>query len=217
MKRLTPVLAIAVTISLPHLAVAQAPLGSNPTTAGIYLGGALGISVLEDVDFEGIDAETDAGFFGSLALGYSMPSGPMTIRGEAELAARANSVDQFADVDAEDNSDVSSIAGMLNAYLDYYILPNMALTVGAGIGYATVQADIAADDTSVFDEENDSGFAYQGRIGGRYDLGSGPSINVGYTYFAVDDLKIDNEIVVDEKVEFDYRSHSFHVGLSFAF
>lgn len=219
MKRFIPILSSAAVLALPQLATAQSPgpIGNNPTTAGIYLGGALGISVLEDVDFEGVDAETDVGFLGSLALGYGVPSGPMTFRGEAELALRANVVDEFADEGAEDNSDVSSAAGMLNAYLDYYILPNTAITVGAGIGYATVQADIAANDVSVFDEENDSGFAYQGRLGARYDFGGGPSVNVGYTYFAVDDLKIDNEIVEDEKIEFDYLSHSFHVGFSYAF
>ena len=124
------------------------------------------MSVLDDTNFERedgaeLDVESDAGFFGTAAIGYLLPQGPFNIRLEGELAVRTNLADSADDgtieVDALDNSDISSIAGMLNAHLDYYILPNTALSLGAGIGYGTVQADLAVDlngvDTSVFDEE----------------------------------------------------------------
>lgn len=226
MKRFLSVTAAIFACAVPQIADAQtapAPLGNNPTTAGLYMGLGLGVSVLDDVDIDSgggdIAAEMDAGFFGDLSIGYIIPQGPLSIRAEGELAVRANGVDQFNDLEALDESDISSVAGMANAYLDYYILPNTALTVGAGLGYAAVQVDLAVEvgnvDILLFDEESDNGFAYQGMLGARYDLAGGSTFDIGYTYFAVDDLTVDNEANVDS--DFDYLSHSFHIGYSYRF
>ena len=231
MKRLLFTATAIAALSVTQIAAAQAPvpLGNNPTTAGLYMGLGLGVSVLDDVDSDtdGIEltSEADVGFFGDVSLGYIIPFGSFNVRTEGEFAVRVNGVDNVeidgidADFEALDESDFSSLAGMANAYLDFYILPNTALTAGAGIGYATVQADLAAEiggvDVLLFDEESDSSFAYQGMLGARYDFAGGSTIDVGYTYFAVNDLTIDD--AAGDETDFDYLSHSFHIGYAYRF
>ncbi len=230
MKRLLFTATAVAALSVSQIAAAQAPvpLGNNPTTAGLYMGLGLGVSVLDDVDTDtdGIEltSEADAGFFGDVSLGYIIPFGAFSVRTEGEFAVRVNGVDnvenaQGTEFEALDESDFSSLAGMANAYLDFYILPSTALTVGAGIGYASVQADVAAEINGVgvllFDEENDSSFAYQGMLGARYDFAGGSTIDVGYTYFAVNDLTIDDAAGVE--TDFDYLSHAFHIGYAYRF
>lgn len=228
MERLVLAASVTAALALPCVAIAQTPtpVGNNPTTAGVYMGVALGVSVLDDTDFEDTSngaeatAESDAGLYGDLSVGYTIPLGTISIRTEGELAGRTNAVDEFQDGEAVENSDISSFAGMANAYADFYILPNMALSVGAGLGYATVQVDIASDvngvDVLFFDEETDSGFAYQGLLGARYDFAGGSTIELGYSYFAVNDLTV--EIASNgEDADFDYLSHSFNVGYVYRF
>jgi opacity protein-like surface antigen len=163
-----------------------------------------------------LTVEPNAGVLIAGAAGYNLPLGTMNFRMEGELAARLNSVDEIDDnlgnVAELDDADVSSIAGMANAYLDVYVVRNFALTVGAGLGYTRVTADLALIDDSA------SGFAFQGRAGARYNLGPNSVISLGYTYFAAPGLELDVE-VDDEDInsEFDYTNHGFHLGYAFNF
>ena len=222
MKRFLLAGTAAIALTLPQAVMAQSP-DNNPTFEGLYLGVGLGVSVLDDTDFDNgnseITAEADNGVFGDLSLGYTFPSGPVSFRAEGQLAARVNPVDNVNGAEAVDESDISSIAGMANGYIDYYILPNMAVTGGAGLGFATVQVDIAVDlngvDTLLFDEQNDTGLAYQGMLGARYDFDGGSSIDLGYTYFVANDLSVENEAGDDD--DFDYVNHAFNIGYSYRF
>lgn len=215
----------------PQLAQAQAPIGNNPTTAGIYVEGMVGANLLNDIDLDINTIADDAtikskvGAFGAAALGYSIPQGPINIRIEGELSIRGNKLDEFefADgtvLDGDDDAKTNAYAGMVNAHFDYYMIPNFALSVGAGIGYAKVEADTIVDGGAVnlivFDEESDSALAYQGRLGARYDLNNGGSLTAAYTYFATDDLTIEAANGANEST-FNYESHAIGLGFAFRF
>lgn len=226
MKIINTTVVLAATFTLPQIVHAQsANVTSNSVTIpGLYASIAVGVNVLDDIDFEldnGLEdtAETKNGLFSAISVGYSFPQGPVNFRMEGELSYRANDVDQLEDADDFDKDDVSALAGMLNAYVDYYIAPDVALTAGGGLGYAEVEADISVDagaiNLVIFDNEEDSGFAYQGRVGGRYDLSSNASLSLTYTYFAVDDLEIRS--AGGDNTDFDYNSHSFGLGYMYQF
>ncbi len=229
MKRSVLAAVAAATLGFSQTALAQSPT-NNPNLGGPYFAAGLGLNILDDTEFEDeenvvVTAEANAGFFTRLALGYVFPVGPVGFRAEGELALRANEVEEVDDngvqnLDALENSDISSIAGMLNGYFDWYVLPNTALTLGFGLGYANVQADIAVDldgvDVVLFDEESDAGFAYQSMLGARYDFNGGSSIDIGYTYFAADGLTVVDDID-DFDNDFDYSSHTFHIGYAYRF
>ena len=53
-------------------------------------------------------------------------------------------------------------------------------------------------------------------IGARYDFAGGSTINLGYTYFAIDGLEVEDQIANLDN-EFDYLSHSFHIGYAYRF
>ncbi len=221
MKRLLFTSAAASLLALPQVVAAQssAPAGNNPLNSGIYIEGALGVNAADEIEFDGGDGIVDSsidpntGFLGSLHLGYNLPQGALNIRVEGELAARANEVDEIeqdglANIELE-NADVTSLAFMLNGLLDYYITPNLALSAGAGVGAANVAFDLAVLD------DDDTGLAYQGRLGARYSFSGNSTVSLAYTYFATSELEVETEIGVD--LEFDYASHGFTLGYAYHF
>ncbi|MEL6963478.1 MAG: outer membrane beta-barrel protein [Pseudomonadota bacterium] len=236
MKRFSIFGAAAVALVLPELASAQStepapgPTGNNPTSAGLYVEGLLGLNLLGDidVDIEGVadDAviRSKVGAFGAVAAGFNLPQGPINIRLEGELSIRGNKLDEFefadgTSADGIDDSVTNAYAGMVNAHLDVYVLRNLALTAGAGLGYAWVKADTIVDvngiDAVVFDDETDTTFAYQGRVGARYDLTSNASITAAYTYFATGEVTVEDGVGVEST--FEYASHGITGGLAYRF
>ena len=224
MKRHFVGLALMSAFVSPQIALSQtsaptpAPVGNNPLQSGLYFEGMLGVNVADDLDLENQDngleavAEQNAGFLGGLTLGYNLPQGPLNIRVEGEAAVRVNTVDEIEDNGALivlENADVSSGTFMANAHLDYYIIPNFALTVGAGLGFTNVALDLAVIDDSA------TGFAYQGRAGARYSLDRNSTITLAYTYLAASELEVEGE--AGEDFEFDYASHGFTLGYAFHF
>lgn len=221
MKRLLPALSALTLLSLPQLASAQtySAGGNNPTVPGIYVEGMIGLNLQNETDLDFDDDIDDAsidpntGLLGGFAVGYNLPQGALNVRVEGELNFRANEVDdveeeQSGDVIELENADTSSFAGMVNAHLDYYIIPNLAVTAGAGIGYANVDLDLAVVD------DDASGFAYQGRLGARYNISQNNVISLGYTYFATSELEAEDD---GDDFKFDYENHGFHVGYAYHF
>ncbi len=224
MKRLFIVLpATVAALTLPQLVSAQtsAPVGNNPLKAGVYIEGMFGANFQgeTDIDFEDpnvVDASIDpnVGPLGGLAVGFNLPLGQMNMRFEGELSGRTNEIEELeldngAVID-EDDSSTSSIAGMANAHLDFYVLPNLAIAAGGGIGSASVTLDIEnlVDDDAI-------AFAYQARLGARYSFSQSATLSLGYTYFATTELEVDDDD--NEEITFDYTNHGVHLGLAYLF
>lgn len=219
-----PTLIAVGTVVLPTMASAQSSLSAsnNPLDGGIYIEGLLGVDIPNDVDIEVDDfasdftAETEVGTLFGLALGYSMPFDDLNVRAEAEFSARVSDVDTLDDsvngrIDLE-NAEVAVFAAMGNVHFDYYLLPNFALTAGVGIGYADVDLDVLVVNDS------GTGLAYQGRLGGRYSVGSDVTFGLAYTYFATADVTADDNILgVNSEAEYNFESHSFHASLAYTF
>jgi opacity protein-like surface antigen len=214
MKRLSCAFAVLALITLPNAASA----------AGLYFEGQLGLNLSDTIDFDresfsnDLTIEPNAGVLGSLALGNTIPLADIDIRIEGELAFRTNGVDDVDDnlgttVDIE-NADITSYAGMANVYLDFYVMPDFALTLGGGLGYANVDVD------AVVVSDSASALAYQGRVGARYNFTPNWTLGLAYTYFATTELEIDTEGVLGltaDEAKFDYTNHAIGLGVAYYF
>lgn len=78
---------------------------------------------------------------------------------------------------------------MANAYYDFpEMLPAISPFLGAGIGYAYLQASLNATGPSVasYFRTTDSAFAYQGTAGITYNFAENYAVNLAYRYVATD-------------------------------
>ena len=183
--------------------------GVSTSFAGTYISGNLGAVMLNDSDIDdGVDTGEftfDTGFVFVGALGSSMQNGG---RIEAELGYRKNDFDELkidgfgkGDIDG----DISSLSLMGNAYYDISTEGSFSPYIGAGLGFANIEADI--DDAG---SEDDTVFAYQFILGGSYTSSVGLSIDLQYRYFATDDPEFDG-------VDAEYRTHNVMIGFRQSF
>lgn len=195
-------------------------------TGGIY-----------DVDFS-YNAEFDTGTALSFAMGYDFGN---NFRIEAEFAYQKNDLDKagfryyenidvvlageqlvnevaFADVDFV-SGDISSLALMINGYMDFANTSAFTPFMTAGVGFAKVKNDMfsMAIDTFLFevDEEynlvsldqsgSDTILAYQVGAGVGYAVSETFTLDFKYRFFATEDPEFGS-------VNMEYASHNFYVG-----
>jgi opacity protein-like surface antigen len=183
--------------------------GVSTSFAGTYISGNLGAVIVEDSDFDAgplsgeFTFDTGFGFLG--ALGSSMDNG---VRIEAELGYRKNDFDEVkidglgkGDIDG----DISSLSLMGNAYYDFSTEGSFSPFIGAGLGYANIEADLDGAG-----DEDDSVFAYQLILGGSFASSETLSVDLQYRYFATDDPEFDG-------VDAEYSTHNFMIGLRQSF
>ena len=233
MKRLFLVTATT-TFCFSQLAMAQAPAPANPGL-GFYLEGVFGLTLLDEATFDtdllgGIvnldfDPTNDIGPNVGAAFGVALPLSNFKLRFEGEVAIRGNTVSDIENLGDEfetiNDSSIYSVSGMANTHADLYVTQHLALSVGGGLGYASVGADIAADvdgdGISFIDDESDTVFAYQLMAGVRYDIGQS-TVSLGYRYFATDDPEFEvdgSDGALDYTTE--YATHNFNVGYAYNF
>ena len=94
---------------------------------------------------------------------------------------------------------------MGNAYYDFSTEGSFSPYIGAGLGYANVEADL--DD---FGDEDDNVFAYQFILGGSFASSETLSVDLQYRYFATDDPEFDG-------LEAEYSTHNLMIGLRQSF
>jgi opacity protein-like surface antigen len=179
--------------------------GVSVSFAGTYISGNIGAVIVNDSDIDdGFDTgefsfDTGIGFLG--ALGSSFEGGG---RAEVELGYRKNDFDEIkvdglgsADIDG----DLTSSSLMGNAYYDISTEGSFSPFIGAGIGFANLEADL--DD---FGDEDDTVFAYQFILGGSFASSETLSVDLQYRYFATDDPDFDG-------LDSEYSSHNIMIGL----
>jgi opacity protein-like surface antigen len=206
-----------VALALPLLAASAA--AQHDDERRWYLEMGLGAVVPQDVDALGGTLEFDPGYDLNLRLGRNLGhlSERLTwsVEMEATYKEEAADSDTFSSVGSAPARKVSSTALLGNLVFDWHLTPKAALEFGAGLGYAP-QVDFKSRPSALtdFDLVESEGFVYQGLIGMRYQLGGSTSWHIGYKYFGIEQLTLE-----DAGIEVDYPDayHVFEVGLRWGF
>jgi len=184
-------------------------LGIPASYAGTYVSGSFGAVKANDSDLDdGIDTgeftfDTGYGFLG--AVGSSLQD---VGRVEVELGYRDNDFDKLK-VDglgsASIDGNFSSLSLMGNFYYDFSMGGSFSPYIGAGLGFANVEADLDG-----FDSEDDTVFAYQLIVGGSIAASETLSVDLQYRYFATDDPEFNG-------LDAEYSTHNLMIGLRQSF
>ena len=134
-----------------------------------------GVAIMPDSDVDAdivgegsfsADLEYDTGFVIGGAVGYKMDK----FRIEGAITYQQNDIDKLsAGGESESLSgDISTLAFILNGYLDFPTESPFTPYITAGAGYAKVEADIegGSDDDNLFIYQIGVGVGYAGRQGG---------------------------------------------------
>lgn len=172
-----------------------------------------GDAVADDV------ADFDGGFNASLAFGTSFGRwGMLSPRIEAELGYLANDVDTFDDITVAGpvatDGELNANYGLVNLLLDIPLGWGFTPFIGAGAGYANVEANIdlvtgavgpvVADDTT---------FAWNVTAGLSYDISRNITLELAYRYLQFTDVEFAGAGPV---VEDDVDNHQVNFGVRVA-
>jgi opacity protein-like surface antigen len=182
---------------------------------GPYMKGNLGYAIARDADFSDSSASAevdfDAGLGLGVAAGYDFGN---NMRLEAEIAYQKNDFDSIclgsSDVDL--TGDATSLALLLNGYLDFKNESPYTTYFMAGIGAAKAEINGFNVVGSGFPDENedDTVFAYQFGVGIGYAVTPKVNIDFEYRFFATCDPEFGD-------MEAEFSSHNLNVGLRVAF
>jgi opacity protein-like surface antigen len=142
-------------------------------------------------------SDADTGFVLGGTVGTTLDRWAQGLRVEMEVSYRRNDLGGNY-VEVPDTSDtetgvldgnLSTFAIMANAWYEFDIGSKMRPYVGGGVGWARMNADLVAlettpssgSDFTTSDEQ--SGFAWQLGLGGRYEVSPGVDVGIGYRYF----------------------------------
>lgn len=213
MKNTVLMMAVAV-LALTTAASAKA----DDWRSGLYIKGGIGLAYSRDQEYaDGVsarDTELKNGYYTQGAVGYDYGM----FRSELEVSYRRNDVDAHTLNGANlgnPGGDAESWAGMINGYVDIPTGTVVTPYIGAGIGFARVDAN--EYDTSGVDflDDGETDFAYQGMAGLDFAIDDALSLYTEYKYFAVDNAEV--RTVANNPSDLDYDSHTVSVGLRYSF
>ncbi|HVY13462.1 MAG TPA: outer membrane beta-barrel protein, partial [Alphaproteobacteria bacterium] len=185
---------------------------------GWYTGLGVGLGIQEDSDATtgagSAKLEFDPGFAASGSVGYGFES---QIRPEFEISYRESSVSKATGTGAGGaNGNFNAIAFMGNLFYDFDTHTGFTPYIGVGAGAALVGADNAG---TIFGSGIDGQpleFAYQGIIGGSFELSERLDATIDYRYFRTlePDFKLKTGTSVNDG---DYVNHSIMIGLRYIY
>ncbi|MDG1707240.1 MAG: outer membrane beta-barrel protein [Emcibacteraceae bacterium] len=178
-----------------------------------------------------------SGYNAGIAIGKSYDNG---LRGELEIRYLSNSISSHngvavggSAIGTEDagvlitgsgnlGASVSTIVGagtgknstlayMINGYYDFMPEAEFTPYVGVGVGYADTTVVFAPSDVAVADSGN-GGLAYQGILGGLYNVSENTSVFAEYRYFGRSKVRVDLSLLPGY-LDTDNKAHLFNVGL----
>ena len=214
---------------MPRLLVVLLLLLSLPSVAlgdrgGIYLGGQLGANLIDSVEAVGPNGSFSliptAGGMGTLVLGYDFAdSHPRLAKGrvEIELGVRQNPLDtvEFSSGEFAAAGDLSALSVLMNFFYEYRGLDPLLVYYGVGGGVARVTMNgVTVDGSPLVDDEDDV-LAYQAGLGLGYRLTPALTFDLGYRYFATEDLDLVD--VRGRELTTDFQNHSIVLGLRYLF
>jgi len=163
-----------------------------------YAGIAAGVAILDDSTLSdnsgSVELSYNTGYAVSGVVGYEFGNG---LRLEGELNYRQADTDKasVAGASASINSDVWSIGMMANAYYDFKNSSSITPYIGG---------------VQVWEEDDDTVFAYQLAVGTGFDVTKELTVDLGYRYYATQDPSFG-------LVDAEYSSHNVMVGLRYRF
>ena len=209
------------------LAIAGLAFVFTATTAhaeGNYFSGNLGVSMATDTTLsvsgvEFAEISFDPGLNIGGAFGYDYGKG----RIEFEIAYRGWDMDTFTipgvvagvvipgcPCSGTQPGDASALSFMVNGYYDFHSADSpLAPYLGAGIGFASINADLGlgADESATV-------FAYQLMAGIGYDINPTTVLTVGYRYFGTTDPEF---VSLGIPINATIAANEFNVGVRFGF
>jgi len=214
------IISSAMLLSLPAICSAEQP------KAGPYVSGFIGVSIPRDSSVTTDDYNTPAtyqdevefdpginiGGTGGYDFGY--------FRFEGEISYRNSEISSITDQNgvkyrrADGNLGVAAF--MTNAFFDLHNASRVTPYLGGGIGFATLQLSdtYGTDQTSarwrLYDEGDDTVFAYQVGAGVDIAINRRFSLDLGYRYFGTDTAKINEDSAWVNSLKFE--SHNVAVG-----
>lgn len=205
------------------LTIALAPAAQ--AADGFYVGATGGVSFLQDADNEGgglsIESEFDTGFDVTGAVGYRFMD---DFRVEGEIGYRRNNADSLtialpaglgiSSISSSADGDVSALSFMANGYYDVNTGTPWMPYVGAGLGVATINADVKTQGVQIVDDD-DTVFAYQIGAGIGYAFTESITATAGYRFFGTSDP----EFKATDGTSFDseYSTHAVEIGFRVQF
>ena len=187
-----------------------------------YIEGQGGPMIVEDLDFDIVDADgdvvdtagadTDTGYDFGGVVGYDFGA----FRLEADASYRQASIDRVtaAGEQYEAGGDASALSFMLNGLLDFGEDDGLQGFVGGGAGVARTSIDATIGGPDILDD-SDTGFAWQALAGVRAPLTDSIDVGLRYRFFNAPDVTL---IDADGgELETRFRSHSILGTLTFNF
>jgi opacity protein-like surface antigen len=221
MKTYLTTVFILLIFAIPSISLAAA---GRP---GPYFSGFLGASFARDTTVSGFDVNTpfndsvtfDPGIYvggtGGYDFGFLRLEGELSYRNAKLDTVNENGV-PFRNVDG----DLGVFATMFNAFFDLHNSSRVTPYLGGGIGFANVHInDTTGRNTSgnfirLYDDSNDTVFAYQVGAGMDIAINSRYSLDVGYRYFITEKAKLDGDFISSD---LRFESHNALVGFKFKF
>ncbi|CAG0988003.1 outer membrane protein [Geobacter sp.] len=226
MKRILIALAAVAIWGIPSMSQAA------PARPGGYFSGFLGVNFPRDADVSSTDfvineefddrVEFDPGIAAGGTAGYDY--GLFRLEGEisyrhGEIGAITDTLnnERFRSVDG----DVGTLAFMANAFFDLHNDTPITPYVGGGIGFAvlnlndTTGINSGGDRVILYDEGDDTVFAYQ--VGAGVEIALNPilSLDLGYRYFGTSEATFDEGPVTSTRMKLE--SHNALMGFRVKF
>ncbi|GFE58845.1 outer membrane protein [Geobacter sp. AOG1] len=187
-----------------------------------YVGGSVGAFIPQDshVTFNDGTQEQESFNTGYVITGFGGYAFDSGLRVEGELAYREAEFDKGTDTFGNRvnlHGSLWAFSGMANLFYDIRTTTNVTPYLGGGIGFATVghDSDWGYGYNQYYgyyyrDSEDKTVFAYQAGGGLNIDLNRVMALDVGYRYFATENVHFDFR-------EMDLASHNVTVGVKFKF
>ena len=218
MKTYLVAIATLVFFSIPSLGAAAVDL------PGAYVSGFLGTSFARDTTVSGFDFNDKVTFDPGIYLGASGGYDFGFLRLEGELSYRNAPIDTVTESSDERlrnvDGDLGAFATMFNVFLDLHNPSRVTPYLGGGIGFATLHlSDTTGFDNEeefqLYDESDDTVFAYQVGAGMDIAINSRYSLDIGYRYFVTDKANFEGDSIPSDLRRFE--SHNAMVGFKVKF
>jgi OOP family OmpA-OmpF porin len=185
----------------------------------LYLSGFLGLNFLEDADntspgFADINTEFDSGFGTGGALGFDWGN----FRTEFEIAYRKNTIDELQTLGTPvpSTGDFTALSYLLNVFYDFENSSLITPYIGAGFGFATINANNVVGTGVINTDDDDTEFAYKLALGAAYQLTPAIDLLADYSFFGTSDPEFTNSVTGAE-LDSEFLSHSLSLGIRFRF
>jgi opacity protein-like surface antigen len=125
--------------------------------------------------------------------------------------------DPFLNLGSSTSDELARAAVLGNLSAEWRWGANVALVGALGAGYApTLRYDSLNDGSSSFVLDEESAFAWQGKLGLRYGLGEHYSWILSYRYLVVDTVDLVDDSI-GTSFELEQRTHAVEIGVRWTF